>query len=418
MSTTEKTQLDLNKIRNDFPILKQTINGHPLVYMDNAATSQKPNTVIESISNYYSEYNSNVHRGVHTLSQRATDLFEKSRESVSHFISSTSSANIIWTRNTTESLNLVARTWGEENISAGDNIVLTSMEHHSNLLPWQKLAKDKKAELRFISVLKDGTLDLNQAESLITDKTKLVSIVHTSNSLGTINPVKLIGEIAHNHGAKILVDGAQSVPHEPVSVIDLDCDFLAFSSHKMLGPTGIGVLYVKNSILENMEPFFRGGEMVLQATLKDATWNELPMRFEAGTPNIADVIGFDAAIEYLNKIGMSNIHQHEKSLVGYALKQFKKLDNITVYGPEDPEKRGGIISFYSENLHPHDIGTFLDSYGIAVRTGHHCTMPLMQILGVPATARASLYLYNTTTEVDILVDTLQEAINYFTNAKR
>ena len=418
MSTTEKTQINLSQIRNDFPILKQTINGHPLVYFDNAATSQKPKTVIESISSYYAENNSNVHRGVHTLSQRATDLFEKSRESVSNFIGSESSSNIIWTRNATESLNLVARTWGEENISAGDNIVLTVMEHHSNLLPWQKLAQDKKAELRFIPILKDGTLDLNQAESLITDTTKLVSMVHTSNSLGTINPVKFLGELAHKHGAKILIDGAQSVPHDPVDVIDLDCDFLAFSSRKMLGPTGIGVLYVKKSILETMEPFFRGGEMVLQASLNEASWNELPMKFEAGTPNIADVIGFDSAIEYLNKIGMDNIHNHEKALTAYALEKFKKLDNVTVYGPDDIEKRGGIISFYSENLHPHDIGTFLDSYGIAVRTGHHCTMPLMKILGVPATARASFYLYNTTAEIDVLIDTLLEAIKYFTHDKR
>ena len=418
MSTTQRSQIDFKKIRNDFPILNKTINGHPLVYLDNAATSQKPKTVIDSISNYYSQYNSNVHRGVHTLSQQATDLFEKSRETVSDFIGSKSSSNIIWTRNATESLNLVARTWGEENVSAGDNIVLTEMEHHSNLLPWQKLAHDKKAELKFIPTLKDGTLDLDKAKSLITSSTKLVSIVHTSNSLGTINPVKFIGELAHQHNAKMLIDGAQSVPHEPIDVIDLDCDFLAFSSHKMLGPTGIGVLYVKKEILETMEPFFRGGEMVLQVSLDKASWNELPMKFEAGTPNIADVIGFSAAIEYLNAIGMDNVQKHEKALTNHALKKFKQLDAVTVFGPDDSEKHAGIISFYCENLHPHDIGTFLDSYGIAIRTGHHCTMPLMKILGVPATARASFYLYNTTEEIDILVDTLSEALEYFTNAKR
>ena len=407
--------LDVEKIRLDFPILTKEIFGNPLVYLDNAATSQKPRQVIDALIDYYENFNANVHRGVHTLSVEATDRFEDAREKVSSFINCESSDSVIWTRNASESLNLVAYSWGEHNIGEGDEILLTPMEHHSNLVPWQELARRKNAVIKFIPMLENGTLDMDQVDDLITEKTALVSAVHMSNALGTINPVRELAEKAHRSGAKILVDGAQSVPHMPTNVQELNCDFLVFSGHKMLGPTGIGSLYVEKEILESMEPFLTGGEMVLEVSYQKASWADLPMRFEAGTPNIADSIGLGSAVDYLNGLGMENVREHEKDLTAYALDRFRKadLEGLDLFGPDDPNIRGGVFSFNTPDVHPHDLGTFLDRMGIAVRTGHHCAMPLVRSLGVAATTRASFYLYNTEKEVDILVDAVTEALRYF-----
>ena len=406
---------DVEKIRLDFPILAKEIFGNPLVYLDNAATSQKPRQVIDALVDYYENFNANVHRGVHTLSMEATDKYEDPREKVSSFINSESSDSVIWTRNASESLNLVAYSWGENNINEGDEILLTPMEHHSNLVPWQELARRKNADIKFIPMLENGTLDMDRVDDLITEKTALVSAVHMSNALGTINPVRELGVKAHRMGAKILVDGAQSVPHMPTDVQELNCDFLVFSGHKMLGPTGIGALYVKKEILESMEPFLTGGEMVLEVSYEEASWADLPMKFEAGTPNIADSIGLGSAVDYLNVLGMENVREHEKDLTTYALNRFKNadLEGLDLFGPDDPNIRGGVFSFNTPDVHPHDLGTFLDRIGIAVRTGHHCAMPLVRSLGVAATARASFYLYNTKKEVDILVDGVTEALRYF-----
>ena len=406
---------DVEKIRLDFPILAKEIFGNPLVYLDNAATSQKPRQVIDALVDYYENFNANVHRGVHTLSMEATDKYEDAREKVSSFINSESSDSVIWTRNASESLNLVAYSWGENNINEGDEILLTPMEHHSNLVPWQELARRKNADIKFIPMLENGTLDMDRVDDLITEKTALVSAVHMSNALGTINPVRELGVKAHRVGAKILVDGAQSVPHLPTDVQELNCDFLVFSGHKMLGPTGIGALYVKKEILESMEPFLTGGEMVLEVSYEEASWADLPMKFEAGTPNIADSIGLGSAVDYLNVLGMENVREHEKDLTTYALNRFKNadLEGLDLFGPDDPNIRGGVFSFNTPDVHPHDLGTFLDRIGIAVRTGHHCAMPLVRSLGVAATARASFYLYNTKKEVDILVDGVTEALRYF-----
>ena len=406
---------DVEKIRLDFPILAKEIFGNPLVYLDNAATSQKPRQVIDALVDYYENFNANVHRGVHTLSMEATDKYEDAREKVSSFINSESSDSVIWTRNASESLNLVAYSWGENNINEGDEILLTPMEHHSNLVPWQELARRKNADIKFIPMLENGTLDMDRVDDLITEKTALVSAVHMSNALGTINPVRELGVKAHRMGAKILVDGAQSVPHMPTDVQELNCDFLVFSGHKMLGPTGIGALYVKKEILESMEPFLTGGEMVLEVSYEEASWADLPMKFEAGTPNIADSIGLGSAVDYLNVLGMENVREHEKDLTTYALNRFKNadLEGLDLFGPDDPNIRGGVFSFNTPDVQPHDLGTFLDRIGIAVRTGHHCAMPLVRSLGVAATARASFYLYNTKKEVDILVDGVTEALRYF-----
>ncbi len=406
---------DVEKISVDFPILNKEIFGKPLVYLDNAATSQKPRQVIDALVDYYENFNANVHRGVHTLSMEATDRYEEAREKVSSFINSESSDLVIWTRNASESLNLVAYSWGEKNVHEGDEILLTPMEHHSNLVPWQELARRKNAVIKFIPMFENGTLDMDRVKELITERTVLVSAVHMSNALGTINPIKELAEEAHKLGAKILVDGAQSVPHMPTDVQEMNCDFLVFSGHKMLGPTGIGALYVKEEILESMEPFLTGGEMVLEVSYEKASWADLPMKFEAGTPNIADSIALGSAVDYLNTLGMENVREHEKDLTAYALDRFRKadLEGLDLFGPDDPNIRGGVFSFNTPDVHPHDLGTFLDRIGIAVRTGHHCAMPLVRSLGVAATSRASFYLYNTKKEVDILVDGVTEALRYF-----
>ena len=414
----DKNMFDAHKIREDFPVLSRKVYGQPLVYLDNAATSQKPRAVIQTLVDYYEGYNSNVHRGVHALSMEATDRYEEAREKVARFIGSEAPECIIWTRNTTEGINLVANTWAQDNIKAGDEIVVTTMEHHSNLVPWQRVAREKGAVLRFLPLAEDQSLNLDDVDSIINQRTRLLSVAHVSNSLGTINPVKELVAKARAVGAAVLIDGAQSVPHMPVDVGDLDCDFLAFSGHKMLGPTGIGVLYVKRDVLEQMEPFLTGGEMVLEVSYEDATWNDLPMRFEAGTPNIADAIALGAAVDYLDALGMDNVRAHEVELTQYALHRFQELEEVDVFGPAEPEKRGGIVSFHSGEVHPHDLGTVLDRQGIAIRTGHHCTMPLMRALGVAATARASFYLYNTDEEVDLLVDGLKHALRYFVDGVR
>ena len=410
--------LDVQKIRKDFPVLDKLVYGKPLVYLDNAATSQKPASVIQTLVDYYEGYNSNVHRGVHALSMEATQRYEEAREKIARFIGAPRTENLIYVRGTTEGINLVANTWARANVNPGDEILTTEMEHHSNLVPWQQLAKARNATLRFIPVTDDGILDLSDLDTLINHQTKLVAITHMSNVLGTINPVKHVAAKAHAVGARVLIDAAQSVPHMPVDVTDLDCDFLAFSSHKMLGPTGIGGLYVKSDILEQMEPFLTGGDMVMEVTFEGASWNDLPYRFEAGTPNIAGSIGLGAAVDYLESLGMENVHRHETEITQYALEALKPLaEDFTFYGPTDPDRRGGIVSFSSPQIHPHDLGTILDQAGVAIRTGHHCAMPLVRNrLGVAATARASFYVYNTTDEVDVLVATLKDALRYFSKS--
>ncbi len=405
--------LDTTAIRKDFPILSREVYGKPLVYLDNAATSQKPTQVIQALVEFYEKYNSNIHRGVHALSMEATDRYEEARQKCADFIGSPSTTGVVLVRNTTEAINLVAQTWARSNIGPGDEILISEMEHHSNLVPWQKVAQDQGAVLRFMPLTPEQTIDLSNLDNLLTSRTKLLTLNHMSNVLGTINPVKQLIEAAHRVGAKVLVDGAQSVPHLKVDVKDLDCDFLAYSGHKMLGPTGIGVLYVKEEVIEDMEPFLRGGEMVRQVWDDRATWNDLPLRFEAGTPNIADTIALGAAIDYLNALGMDNVREHEIAITDYALNAFQELEEVKVFGPRDMTQRGGIISFYCDFVHPHDIGTMLDREGIAIRTGHHCAMPLMGKLSVPATARASFYIYNTEEEVDLLVSTVKGILKYF-----
>ena len=409
--------LDVSRIREDFPVLAKTVyDGMPLVWLDSAATTQKPRQVIQALVDYYEGYNANVHRGVHALSMESTQKYEEARQKVADFVNAESADCLIWTRNTTEGINLVAHSWAEDNIRAGDEIVVTALEHHSNLVPWQQVAARKDAKVRVLPLADDQTLDMAAADEIIGARTRLLAVSHASNAVGTINPVRELAAKARAVGAAVLVDGAQSVPHMPVDVQDLDCDFLAFSGHKMLGPTGIGGLYVKRDALERMRPFLTGGEMVLAVSYEDASWNELPMRFEAGTPNIADAIGLGAAVDYLQALGMDNVREHEIALTAYALDAFKELEEeLDVYGPKDARKQGGIVSFHHPDVHPHDLGTVLDRRGIAIRTGHHCAMPMVQSLGVPATARASVYLYNTEQEIDMLVDALKEALRYFGN---
>lgn len=415
MSITEAgtRAFEIDTIRADFPILSRKINGQDLVYLDNAATSQKPKQVIKALTDYYEQTNANVHRGVHTLSIEATDGYELARTKVAKFINAPRSEEVIWTRNTSESLNLVAATWADANIGEGDNIVISAMEHHSNIVPWQQLAAKKNAELRYLAAGEDGLLDVSNVDSIIDSRTRIVAVTHMSNVLGTINPVAMLAERVHAVGGVILVDAAQSVPHMPVDVQALDADFLCFSAHKMLGPTGIGVLYGKYDLLEAMPPYMFGGDMILEVTYEDATWNDLPYKFEAGTPNIADAIATGAAVDYLANLGMDNVWQHEQELTAYAMEQILSMDNIRVLGPQDPSLRGGVISFIHDTIHPHDLGTALDQQGIAIRTGHHCAMPLVRSFDVVAAARASFYIYNTKSEVDALVNGISETEGYF-----
>lgn len=402
--------MTLLDVKSDFPILNQQINDHSLVYLDSAATAQKPQVVIDAVSDYYKYDNANVHRGVHTLGQRATDAYEGARETVTQFIHAKDSKEIIFTRGTTSSINIVARSYGDAFITAGDEIVLTEMEHHSNLIPWQQVAKRTGATLKFIPLEADGTITMTSVKETITEKTKLVAITHVSNVLGTINPIKAITNYAHDMGAVVLVDGAQAVPHMAVDVVDLDCDFYAFSGHKLGAPTGIGVLYGKAALLNQMEPVEFGGEMIDFVSLTGATFKELPWKFEGGTPIIAGAVGLAKAIDYLQAIGFDKITAHEKALTDYAMSKLKQLDGVDIYGPEE---RCGLITFNLTDAHPHDTATVLDSFGVAVRAGHHCCQPLMKWLNVTATARASFYVYNTFEDVDLFIDGLKQAKEFF-----
>lgn len=401
------------EIKSYFPILNQEINGHPLVYLDSAATSQKPVQVIEALKSYYEFDNSNVHRGVHTLGNRATEKYEGAREKVQNFINANSTEEIVFLRGTTTAINLVAQSYGRANVEEGDEIVITYMEHHSNIIPWQQLAKERGAILKYVELEEDGTISLEQVRAAVTERTKIVSMVYVSNVLGTMNPVKEVAEIAHENGAIMVVDGAQAAPHLKIDVQQLDCDFFAFSGHKMCGPTGIGVLYGKKALLNDMEPVEFGGEMIDFVGLYDSTWKELPWKFEGGTPIIAGAVALGAAIDFLNEIGLNEIEKHEHQMAAYAMDKMSGIEGLSIYGPKDPAKRAGIVTFNLDDVHPHDVATVLDMNGIAVRAGHHCAQPLMKWLEVSATARASFYLYNSESDVDRLVEGLRSAKEYF-----
>jgi cysteine desulfurase/selenocysteine lyase len=409
----ELRTINVARIREDFPVLKRQVNDKPLVYFDNAATSQKPNAVIDAIDRYYREYNANIHRGIHKLAEEATLAHEMARENVGKFINANRTNEIIFTRNATEALNLVAYSWGRANVGRGDRIVLTIMEHHSNIVPWQRLAEEKGAKVEFVKIDENGQLREDEIHELIDERTKIVCVAHASNVLGTINPVKEIGRAAHRLGALFLVDAAQSVPHMPVDVREIDCDFAAFSGHKMLGPTGIGVLYGKAEHLEGMPPFLSGGEMIREVHTTAASWKDLPYKFEAGTPNVAGAIGLGAAVDYLRGLGMRNVHDHEQEITRYALDRMGRIEGLVLYGPMDVQSRVGVISFNLGDIHPHDLASILDEEGIAIRSGHQCAQPLMEFLRVPATSRASFYIYNTKEEVDVLIDALEKARKLF-----
>lgn len=404
--------LNVEAIRSEFPILGRRVNGKPLVYLDSAATSQKPSTVIDVMDDYYRRYNANPHRGVYAISEEATAAYESARQRVATFINASSPKEVIFTRNTTEAINLVRYSWGRANIKAGDRILLTEMEHHSNLVPWQLLAQEVGAKLEFLCLDDEGLLLLDQLERKL-DGVRLLAITHQSNTLGTINPIKAIASVARRAGALVLVDGAQAVPHMTVDVQDLGVDFYAFSGHKMCGPTGVGVLWARRSLLEAMPPFLGGGDMIKRVKLTEASWNDLPWKFEAGTPSVAEGIGLGAAVDYLSQFGMDAVRAHERTLVDYAMERLQDVPGITLYGPRDSELHGGAVSFTLPNIHPHDLATLVDREGIAVRAGHHCTQPLMERLGVPATTRASFYIYNRADEVDQLVTGIQKALKVF-----
>jgi cysteine desulfurase / selenocysteine lyase len=401
-------------IRKEFPILHQEINGHPLVYLDSAATSQKPKVVIDAIKHYYEWDNANVHRGVHTLGSRATDAYENAREKLRKFIHARSTEEVIFTRGTTTALNLVASGYARTVCGEGDEIVITPMEHHANLIPWQQVAKATGATLKYIPLQEDGTIRLEDVESTVTSRTKIVSVTYVSNVLGVVNPIKEITAIAHKNGAKMVVDGAQSTPHLKVDVQDLDCDFYALSGHKMCAPTGIGALYGKKELLQSMEPIEFGGEMIDHVGLYESTWKDLPWKFEGGTPIIAGAVGLGAAIDFLESIGMEAIDKHEKELTAYAMERMLEIEGLTVYGPK--QNRAGLITFNLDDVHPHDVATVLDASGVAVRAGHHCCQPLMRWLQVTATARASFYLYNNEEDVDRLIASLIKTKEYFGHA--
>ena len=398
--------------KNDFPILNQKVNGLPLIYFDNAATSQKPNCVLETLDNYYSNYNSNVHRGVHELSQQATNAYEASRETVSEFIGSRKSNQIVFTKGTTDGINLVARSWAAENLKRGDEILISTMEHHSNIVPWQMVCDQIGAKLIVAPIDQKGQLIMDEMIKMISSKTKLISISHVSNTLGTINPISEIIDIGHKNNCKVLIDAAQSIPHFSVNVEELDCDFLVFSGHKIFGPTGVGVLYVKEEIYKEMKPFMGGGDMIKEVTFDKTTYNEPPFMFEAGTPNIAGVIALAKAISYVQQIGMSNINNLENELLTYATEELCKIDKLNIVGTAT--QKASVISFNFEGIHPFDIGTLLDQMGIAIRTGHHCTQPLMDFYKIPGTARASFAFYNNKEEIEIFIKSLKKVIKMLT----
>lgn len=406
-------KFDTARIRADFPILQREVRpGVPLVYLDSTATSQKPVQVIDVMNKFLRENNANIHRGIHTLAEESTALYEGARQKISDFIGSSSPQQIIFTRNTTESINLVAQTWGRANLNVGDVIILTEMEHHSNLVPWQMLASEKNARLEFVKVTDSGLLDLDSLDELLKLRPKIVAFTHMSNVLGTINPAREIIQKSHQAGSIVLLDGAQSVPHFPVNVLELEVDFLAFSAHKMCGPTGIGVLYGRKELLASMPPFLGGGDMIKRVYLRDFSPNELPHKFEAGTPAITEAIGFGVAVDYLSNIGMRNIANFEHDIIGYAIERLEEVPGITVLGPEANFK-GGVASFTFDGIHPHDIAQILDMDGIAIRAGHHCAMPLHNKYEIPASARASFYLYNTFEEVDRLIESLYKVKKIF-----
>lgn len=405
------SKLDVEILQRDFPILDQIVNDEPLVYLDNAATTQKPTQVLEAIAAYYEKDNANVHRGVHTLAERATAAYEAARERVCSFIHAASTKEVLFTRGTTTGLNWVAR-YAESVLQRGDEVLISVMEHHSNIIPWQEACKKTGARLIY-AYLKDGMLDLADFRSKLTEKTRFVALAHVSNVLGVVNPIKEIAELVHQANALLVVDGAQSVPHMKIDVQDLDVDFFAFSGHKMLGPTGIGVLYGKEELLEQMSPVEFGGEMIDFVYEQEATWKELPWKFEAGTPNIAGAIGLAVAIDYLDKIGMETVHQYEQELIAYVFPKLQAVEGLTIYSSEDLTQRSGVISFNLAGLHPHDVATALDYEGVAVRAGHHCAQPLLSYLGVAATVRASFYLYNTKADCDKLVEALQKTKEFF-----
>jgi cysteine desulfurase / selenocysteine lyase len=411
MAETAQTlgALDVARLRDDFPILSRNVRGgKPLVYLDNAASSQKPKAVIDALADYYTRYNANVHRGIHTLSEEATDEYEKARRKIQAFINASSPAELIFVRNTTEAINLVAHSFGQR-VKEGDEILLSEMEHHSNLVPWQLLADRSGARLRFLPLFDDGTIDMSALPGLLSQRTRIVAVSHVSNVLGTINPVEEIARQAHAAGAVVLLDAAQSVPHLPVDVQALGCDFLAFSGHKMLGPMGVGVLWGRRELLESMPPFLGGGNMIMQVDLDHSTYNELPDKFEAGTPDAGGAIALGVAVDYLSAVGMENVRRHERDLTDYALEVLMGLDDVALYGPKSADSRGAVIAFNFADIHPHDLGTLLDRDGVAIRAGHHCCQPLMRRLGQVATARASFYLYNSRDEVDVLAEALGHA---------
>ncbi len=408
-----KKALDPRKIRADFPVLARQVRpGVPLIYLDNAATSQKPSSVIEAMSHFYEEMNANIHRGIHQLAEEATIAYEEARNRIAKFISAESWQEIVFTRNTTEAINLIAYAWGLANLQAGDRVLLTEMEHHANIVPWHMLSDRQGVVLDFTPVTDDGKLDLQAYQDLLLKGPKLVSFTHMSNVLGTINPVEELTRMAHDAGALVLIDAAQSVPHLRVDVQAIDADFMAFSSHKMLGPTGIGVLYGKKDLLNQMPPFLGGGDMIKRVKLDGFSTNDAPYKFEAGTPAIAEAIGFHAAIDYLDALGIENVHTHEQELIGYALDRLEEVPGVKVYGP-GPDEKGGVASFTFDGVHPHDVAQVLDQDGIAVRAGHHCAMPIHEKLSIPATTRASFYIYNTTEEVDALIEGLYEVKKVF-----
>jgi len=408
--------LDVSAIRRDFPILGRRIHGHRLVYLDSAATSQKPRRMIDALDAYYSKMNANVHRGIYTLAVEATEAYEATRDHVASFLGGVDRRSVVFTKGTTDSINLVAWAWGRRTLRPGDEILLTEMEHHSNLVPWIMVAKETGAALRHIPIMEDGSLKLRDLDALLTERTKIVALVHQSNVLGTINPIQEIAGRAHALGARVIVDAAQSVPHMPIDVRSLGCDFLAFSAHKMLGPTGVGVLYGRPELLDAMDPLLGGGEMIQEVHLDRATYREIPWKFEAGTPNIAGVVAFRAALEYIEDLGMERIKAHEFALTCYALGRLSELNSVRILGGLEPQNRGGVISFVDRDVHPHDLATVLDRKGIAIRAGHHCAQPLMRRYDLPATARASFYIYNDRDDVDALMDGLGEVRKYFGHA--
>jgi len=407
----KSVEFDVEKVRKDFPILHQVINGKPLIYLDNAATSQKPKNVIDAVETYYREYNSNIHRGVHTLSENATETYESSRLKIKNFINANSTKEIVFVRGATEAINLVAQSLGRDSLNENDEIIITELEHHSNIVPWQLLSQQTGATLKFIPINNKGELIEEEYKKLLNKKTRIVAVGHISNALGTINPIETIITMAHEYGAKVLIDGAQAAPHTLIDVKKLDCDFYVFSGHKVFGPTGVGVLYGKKNLLEKMPPYQGGGDMIKMVSMKETQYNDLPYKFEAGTPNIAGVIGLGAAIDYVNEIGLENISTYENELLDYANQQASEITGLKFIGTA--RQKASILSFTLDGIHPHDVGTILNSEGIAIRTGHHCAMPVMEYFKIPATSRASFTFYNTHEEIDALIKTIEKCKKVF-----